>query len=127
MASSKTESNETFEKTQEFATKQIANSEKAVESMIEFNAALFKGGETVAKKIYDNYLANVAATFDGVKALNKTNDVAEFYKVAAANTATATERMMDQSKGVVELSGKVMRETSEAGRKAYSKGFAITL
>ncbi len=125
MANVKTEAKETFEKTQEFATKQIANSEKAVESMIEFNAAMFKGGEAVAKKMYDNYLSNVAAAFDGVKALNKTNDVAEFYKVATANSAAAAERMMDQTKGVVELSGKVMKETGEAGRLAYSKSFAV--
>ena len=38
MATVKSETNETFEKTQEFATKQIATTEKSVESMIEFNA-----------------------------------------------------------------------------------------
>lgn len=123
MANPKVEMNETFEKTQEFATKQIASTEKAVESMIEFNAAMFKSGEVVAKKFYDNYLSNVAAAFDGVKALNKTSDAAEFYKVATANSGAAAERMMEQTKGVVELSGKVMKETAEAGRIAYSKSF----
>ena len=125
MANVKSETNETLEKTQEFATKQIATTEKAVESMIEFNAAMFKGGEAVAKKMYDNYLSNVAAAFDGVKALNKTSDVAEFYKVASTNGAAAAERAMDQTKNVVELSGKIMKETSEAGRLAYSKSFAV--
>ncbi len=116
---------EAFANTQEFATKQIATSEKMVESMIEFNAAMFKGSEAVAKKVYDNYLSNVAAAFEGVKALNKTSDVTEFYKVASANSAAATERMMDQSKGVAELSGKVMKDTAEAGRQAFQKGFSF--
>ena len=116
----------TMEKQQEYFTTQIANSEKAVESMIEFNAAVFKGGEAMAKKMYENYVSNVAAAFDGIKALNKTNDVAEFYKVATTNTAAAAERLSDQSKSVAELSGKVLKETGEAGRLAYSKGFAVS-
>lgn len=123
----KVEVNATMEKSQEYFTTQIANSEKAVESVIEYNAAVFKGGEAVAKKLYENYVSNVAAAFDGVKALNKTNDVAEFYKVATTNTAAAAERLSDQGKAVVELSGKVMKETGEAGRLAYSKGFAVNL
>ena len=116
----------TMEKPQEYFTTQIANTEKAVESMIEFNAAVFKGSEAMAKKMYENYVSNVAAAFDGVKALNKTNDVADFYKVATTNTAAAAERISDQSKGVAELSGKVLKETGEAGRLAYSKGFAVS-
>lgn len=111
--------------TEEYVTKHIANSEKVVESMIEFNAAVFKGGEAMATKMYENYVSNVAAAFDGVKALNKTNDVAEFYKVATSNMAAATERYTDQTKGVAELSGKVMKDTGEAGRLAYSKSFAV--
>ena len=113
--------------TQEFVTKGIANSEKVAESMIEFNAAMFKGGEAIAKKFYDNYVSNVAAAFDGVKALNKTNDMADFCKVATSNVAAATERMADQTKGMAELSGKVMKETGEAGRLAYSKSFAVNM
>ena len=125
--SEKVEVSPTMEKSQEYFTTQIANAEKAVESMIEYNAAVFKGNETIAKKVYENYVSNVAAAFDGVKALNKTNDVAEFYKVATTNTAAAAERLSDQGKAVVELSGKVMKETGEAGRLAYSKGFAVSL
>lgn len=121
------EKNPTMEKSQEYFTTQIANSEKAVESVIEYNAAVFKGGEAIAKKMYENYVSNVAAAFDGVKSLNKTNDVAEFYKVSTTNTAAAAERLSDQGKGMVELSGKVMKETGEAGRLAYSKGFAVSL
>jgi len=117
----------TMEKSQEYFTTQIANTEKAVESVIEYNAAVFKGGESIAKKMYENYVSNVAAAFDGVKALNKTNDVAEFYKVATTNSAATAERMSDQGKGMVELSGKVLKETGEAGRLAYSKGFAVTM
>ena len=115
------------ETSQEYMTKGIAQSEKAVESMIEFNAAVFKGGEALAKKIYDNYVDNVAAAFDGMKALNKSSDMADFYKTATSNLAAAAERMNEQTKGVAELSGKVMKETSEAGRLAYSKGFALSL
>jgi len=99
----------------------------AVESMIEYNAAVFKGGEAMAKKMYEYYVSNVAASFEGVKALNKTNDVADFYKVATTNMASAAERLSDQGKSMVEMSGKVMKETGEAGRLAYSKGFAISM
>jgi len=118
---------ETLEQTQEYMTKSIANSEKVAESMIEFNAAMFKGGEALAKKMYDTYVSNVASAFDGVKALNKTNDMAEFYKVATSNVAAAAERYTEQSKSIAELSGKVMKETGEAGRLAYSKSFAVSL
>lgn len=111
--------------TKEYVTKHIANSEKVVESMIEFNAACFKGSEAMAKKMYDNYVSNVASAFDGVKALNKTNDVAEFYKVATSNMAASAERYTEQTKSVAELSGKLMKETGEAGRLAYSKSFAV--
>lgn len=118
---------ETMEKSQEYITTQIANTEKAVESLIEFNAAIFKGNEAVAKKAYEYYVANVAAAFDGVKALNKTNDAAEFYKVATSNLTRTAERMSDQSKNFAELSGKVLKETGEAGRLAYTKGFAVSI
>lgn len=118
---------EMHEKSQEYVTKHIANSEKVVESMIEFNAAVFKGGEALSKKMYENYVSNVAAAFDGIKALNKTNDMAEFYKVATSNMAATAERLTDQAKNVSELSGKVMRETGEAGRLAYSKSFSVNM
>ena len=118
---------ETFEKSQEFVTNHIANSEKVVESMIEFNAAVFKGGEALAKRVYENYVSNVAAAFEGGKALNKAKDVADFYKVATSNVASAAERYTEQNKSVAELSGKVMRETGEAGRLAFSKGFSVNM
>ncbi|MEL6946397.1 MAG: phasin family protein [Pseudomonadota bacterium] len=127
MSKKPTEVTETLEQTQEYMTKSIANTEKVVESMIEFNAAMFKGGEAMAKKMYDTYVANVASAFDGVKALNKTNDMAEFYKVATSNVAAAAERYTEQSKAMTELSGKVMKETGEAGRLAYSKSFAVNM
>ncbi|MEM8748892.1 MAG: phasin family protein [Pseudomonadota bacterium] len=127
MSKKTNEVEQTMEKSQEYVTNHIANSEKLVESMIELNAAFFKGGEAMAKKMYDNYVSNVAAAFDGVKALNKTNDPAEFYKVATSNVAAAAERMTDQTKGIAELSGKVMKETGEASRLAFSKGFAVSM
>lgn len=127
MTTKATEAKEMAEKSQEFLTKNIANSEKVVESIIEFNAAVFKGGEAISKKMYDMYITNMASTFDGVKALNKTNDVAEFYKVASANASTAAERYTDQLKGMSELSAKVIKETSEAGRLAYTKSFSVSL
>ena len=128
-AKTKTEAKvkEAVEKTQEFATKQIAASEKATESMIEFNAAMFKNSEIVAKKVYDNYLANVAASFESMKALNKVSDIAEFNKVAPKNSADASERFLEQSKELIELSGKMAKATTEAGQTAYSKSFAASL
>lgn len=123
----KIDATETFEQSKEYVTKHIANSEKFVDSMIEFNAAMFKNNEILAKKVYDNYIANVAATFDGVKALNKTNDLPEFYKVATSNVAAATERFSEQVKEFSELSSKIMKDSGEAGRAAYTKGFSGNL
>ena len=119
-----TDATETLEQSKEYVTKHIANSEKFVEGLIEFNAAMFKGSETLAKKAYDNYISNVAAAFDGVKALNKSSDLPEFYKVATTNMASTTERLTEQAKDFTELSTKVMKETGEAGRIAYTKGFS---
>ena len=115
--------NEAKEQSQEFVSKGIASTEKTVDGIIELNAAMFKGGETLVKKMYDNYVDNVAASFDGMKALNKSNDVADFYKTATTNATAAAERVSDQAKGIVELSTKVMRETGEVGRNAFSKSF----
>lgn len=123
----KIDASETLEQSKEYVTKHIANSEKFVDGLIEFNAAVFKGGETLAKKAYDNYISNVAATFDGVKALNKSSDVPEFYKTATTTMASATERFTEQMKEFTELSTKVMKDTGEAGRAAYTKSFSGTL
>jgi len=62
-----------------------------------------------------------------MKALNKSNDFGDFYKTAASNAATSAERVSDQTKGVVELSTKVVRETSEVGRTAFTNSFQINL
>ncbi|MDJ0612863.1 MAG: phasin family protein [Rhizobiaceae bacterium] len=123
----KIDATETMAQSKEYMTKHIANSEKLVESVIEFNAAMFKSGETLAKKAYDNYISNVAASFDGIKALNKTGDMSEFYKVATSNLTSAAERVSDQTKEFSELASKVLKDTGEAGRQAYSKSFSGNL
>ncbi len=123
----KIDATETIEQSKEYMTKHIANSEKFVESMIEFNAAMFKSGETLAKKAYDNYISNVAASFDGVKALNKTSDMPDFYKVATSNVTAAAERVSEQAKDFSELASKVMKDAGEAGRQAYTKSFSGNL
>lgn len=117
----------TIEQSKEFMTKHIANSEKFLDGVIEFNAAAFQSGETLVKKAYDNYISNVAASFDGVKALNKSNDVSEFLKVASSNATSTAERMTEQAKEFTELASKVVKDTGEAGREAYSKSFPGTL
>lgn len=124
--SMKAAATDAFAKSQEFATKSLSSSEKMFDSVIEYNAAIFKGSEVVGKKAYDNYVSNVAASFEGLKALNKANDVAEFYKVASSNVVSASERFSDQSKNIVELSGKVLKETSEAARLAYTKNISVS-
>ena len=115
---------DTIEQSKEYFTKHIANSEKFFDGVIEFNAAVFKSGETLAKKAYDNYISNVAAAFDGVKAMNKSADMADLYKVTTSNIASATERLTEQTKEFSELASKMMKETGEAGRQAYSKSFS---
>ncbi|MDD9909437.1 MAG: phasin family protein [Ahrensia sp.] len=122
----KMDMNEAKAQSQEFLSKGIATSEKVVDGMIEVNAAMFKGGETIVKKMYDNYVDNVAATFDGMKALNKSSDMGEFFKTATSNAAAATERVSDQTKGMAELSSKVLRETAEVGRNAFTKSFQMS-
>lgn len=116
--------NEAIEKSQEFFAKTTSSSEKLVEGLIEYNAAVFKGGEVLAKKAYDQYLANVASAFDNLKALNKAADVAEFYKVSSKNAATAYETFTAQSKELAELSTKIGKETAESAKVLYSKNFA---
>ncbi len=123
----KIDATETLEQSKEYFSKHIANTEKFFDGVIEFNAAIFKGGEVLSKKVYDNYVSNIAATFDGAKALNKTSDAPEFYKVATSNIAAAAERVSEQSKEYVELTSKVMKDAGEAGRQAYSKSFSGTL
>lgn len=113
----------TQKSTQEFLSNGITSTEKAVDGMIEFNAAVFKNGEVLVKKMYENYVANVAATFDSMKALNKSSDMGEFYKTATSSVSAATERLSDQGKGMVELSSRLMKDTGEAGRQAFSKAF----
>lgn len=123
----KIDASETLEQSKEYMTKHIANSEKFFDGMIEFNAAVFKSGETLAKKAYDNYISNVAAGFDNIKALNKTSDVSEFYKVASSSVAAAAERVTEQSKEFSELASKVMKDTGEASQQAYKKSFSGNL
>ena len=120
----KIEAADTLEQSKEYFTKHIANTEKFFDGVIEYNAAVFKSGETLAKKAYDNYISNVAAAFDGVKAMNKTNDVSELYKVATSTMASTAERLSEQTKEFSELSSKVLKDTGEAGRQAYSKSFS---
>ena len=116
--------NEAIEKSQEFFAKTTSSSEKLVEGLIEYNAAVFKGGEVVAKKAYDQYLANVAAMFDGMKALNKAADIADFYKVSSKNAATAYETATAQAKELSELTTKIGKETADNAKALYSKTFA---
>ena len=121
----KMDMNEAKEQSQEFLSKGIASTEKVVDGLIEFNAAAFKGGEVLVKKMYDNYVDNVAAAFDGMKALNKSNDFGDFYKTATSNAAASAERVSEQAKSIAELSSKVVRETGEVGRNAFTKSFQV--
>ena len=107
---------------QEFMSRAIADSEKAVESAIEYHSAVFKGGEAIAKKMYDHYVTNVGSAFQDLKAMSKAADIGEFYKAAASSMSSTAERWTEQSSAVSELTGKVVKETGEAARLAYTKG-----
>lgn len=115
---------EALEKTQEVFTKSTANTEKFAETLVDYNTAVIKSYEALTKKAYDNYLSNVAAAFDGAKALTKTTDVAGFYIVASANYTTAAEKFSTQGKELAELSAKALKENTETAKKLYSKAFA---
>lgn len=119
-----TATTEALVKTQEVFAKSTETSEKFAENLIDYNTAVIKSGEALAKKAYDNYLSNVAAAFDGAKALTKTSDVADFYKVASSNYAAAAEKFSAQGKELAELSAKALKENSETAKKLYSKAFA---
>ncbi|MEL6503268.1 MAG: phasin family protein [Pseudomonadota bacterium] len=114
---------ETFEKSKDFMSQQMANGEKMAESFIELGATMFQNSDAFTRKMYENYVTNTAATFDGLKALTKTDDVSDFVKVATNNASSASERLSEQTKSVMELGGKLVRETGEATVKAYTKSF----
>lgn len=116
--------NEAIDKTQEVFVKTTETTEKFAEGIVEFNTSVIKSGETIAKKAYDNYLTNVGAIFDGAKALTKTTDMADFYKVATSNYSAAAEKVTSQSKELAELSAKALKENAETAKKLYSKAFA---
>ena len=115
---------EALEKTQEVFTKSTETSEKFAETLIDYNTSVIKSGEALVKKAYDNYLSNVAAAFDNAKALTKTSDVADFYKVASSNYTSAAEKFSAQGKELTELSAKALKENTETAKKLYSKAFA---
>jgi len=119
-----TATSEVIEKSQEVFAKSTENTEKLAENLIDFNTAVIKSGEALAKKAYDNYLTNVAAVYDGAKALTKTADVADFYKVASSNYTSAAEKITAQSKELAELSAKALKDNAETAKKLYSKAFA---
>ena len=103
--------------------KTTAASEKVAEGVVEVNASAFKGAEVVAKKAYDNYVANVSSAFDSAKTLAKTTDVADFYKAAATSFTKASETYTAQGKELAELSTKVYNENVEVAKKLYTEAF----
>ncbi|GLQ33925.1 hypothetical protein GCM10007939_02080 [Amylibacter marinus] len=113
-----------LEKSQEFFAKSTKASEKLVEGVIEYNASAFKGAEVVAKKAYDNYVANTTTAYEDAKALAKTSDVAGFYKLAQANFSKAAEAYTAQAKDLAELSQKVLADNTTVAKKLYKETFA---
>ncbi len=118
-----TATTEALVKSQEVFAKSTEASEKLTENLIDYNTAIIKSGEAFAKKSYDNYLANVAAAFDGAKALTKTSDVAGFYKVASSNYAATAEKFTAQGKELAELSAKALKDNADTAKKLYAKAF----
>ncbi|MEM9732482.1 MAG: phasin family protein [Pseudomonadota bacterium] len=114
---------ETLDKSKDFLSAQMAAGEKVAESMIELGATMFQNSDALTRKMYENYVSNTAATFDGMKALTKTDDVTDFFKVATTNVSSASERLTEQTKSVMEMGGKLLRETGDATVKAYTKSF----
>ncbi len=119
-----TATTEALVKSQEVFAKTTESSEKVAQNLIDYNTAIIKSGEVMIKKAYDNYLSNVAATFDGAKALTKTTDVAEFYKVSSSNFTSAAEKFSAQGKELAELSAKALKDNAETAKKLYTKAFA---
>lgn len=119
-----TATNEAIERGQEMFTKTTSAAEKYAEGMIEVNAAMFKGGEVLAKKAYDNYVANMAEAFDTAKSMAKTSDAADFMKAASAAYTKTSEKYAAQGKEFMEMSQKVMKDNTEIAKKFYSSAFA---
>ena len=115
---------EALDKSQEMFTKAATSAEKMVEGIIEYNAAVFKGGEVLAKKMFDNYVANVATGFADAKAMAKATDIADFYKLASEKTSAATEAYAVQAKELYDLGTKVYGETTDTAKKIYSSTFS---
>lgn len=115
---------EALDKSQEMFSKAASSSEKMVEGMIEYNAAVFKGGEVMAKKMFDTYVANVATGFATAKEMSKASDVADFYKLASEKMSAATETFASQAKEMYDLGTKVYGETTDTAKKIYSSTFS---
>jgi len=113
-----------LDKSQEMFSKAATSSEKMIEGIIELNAAMFKGGEVLTKKVFDNFVSNVETGFANAKAMSKASDVADFYKVASEKTSAATETLAVQAKEMYELGTKVYGETTDTAKKIYSTTFS---
>lgn len=120
----KTTTVEALEKSQAFFVKSTENSEKLVESLTDYTASVAKSGEALAKKVYSNYLSNVATAFDNAKALTKAKDVTAFYKTMTTNYANAVETATAQNKDLTKLSTKAVKDTAETAQKLYTKLYA---
>ena len=112
-----------FKQSRDMLGKQLLNSQKLMESFIEFGSTAYQGNQAIAKNMFECYVSNVSEAFDDVKKLTKATDIGEFYQIASANMVSSAERWNEQSKRMAEITGQVMKDTGEAGRQAYSKGF----
>ena len=109
---------------QEYMGEQISSAEKMMDAAMEVNAAVFKGNEAIFKQAYANYTSNVAAMFEGTKALNKAGTLSDFYSASMANMNKAAEVMTEQYKGMSKLMTAVSKDVTDASSAAYKKAFA---
>lgn len=108
-------------KGQEMFEKSTQTSEKYIESVMEYNTSVFKGGEVIARKAYENYVANVKTAMEQAKNLTDQKDAAEYYQTMSKNLADAAESYKKQAEEMAALSAKIMQENAELAKKPFKK------
>ena len=115
---------EVAEKSQESVAQYIGNAEKAMIAFMDVQAAFYKASDAVMRQAYANYTSNVAAVFEGTKALNNASDLNAFYAQSMENLSKIAETTTEQYKGMSKLLSAVSKDATKASQAAYAKSMA---
>jgi hypothetical protein len=106
-------------KGQEMFAQSTQASEKYMETVMDYNTSVFKGGEVIARKAYENYVANVKTAMEQAKGLTDQKDMGEYYQAMSKNLADAAASYKAQAEEMASLSAKIMQENAELAKKPF--------